>query len=215
MLIFASNYSGKELFVVLFAYIIVLIVSLSLHEFAHAYVAYKNGDNTAKLAGRLTVNPIRHMDPIGFVCCVCFGFGWAKPVPVNPLKFRNIKKGMALVSIAGVIVNLTLAFIFCAFYLLCAKYLPLTNYFQIFIYVLCYFMFVLNLCFFIFNLLPIYPLDGFNLISSITKPNAFVNFMRVYGNFILIAVILLFSNVIGWLINAVGMPIKLFWQLFI
>ena len=109
------------------AMVLALIISLSTHEFAHAYVAYKNGDDTAKLMGRLTLNPLKHVDFVGVLCCVLFRFGWAKPVPVNPMKFRNFKKGSALVSIAGVTVNLIFAILFGGLYVLFLKHIEISN----------------------------------------------------------------------------------------
>ena len=102
-----------------FLYIIIIyFISLTVHEFAHGFVAYKLGDPTAKDSGRLSLNPIRHLDPVGLVMMVLCRFGWAKPVPVNPNYFKNPKKGMMLTAIAGPASNLILAFIsafFCIF----------------------------------------------------------------------------------------------------
>ena len=92
MLSFIGQINGTELIAIMLALAIVLVFSFSLHEFGHAFVAYKLGDVTPKTYGRLSINPLKHMDPIGFVCCFLFGFGWAKPVPINPLNFRNYKK---------------------------------------------------------------------------------------------------------------------------
>ena len=111
MLFFASGLEGKDFIIVSISFILVIALSLSLHEFAHAFAAYKSGDSTPKMQGRVTINPLAHIDPIGFVCCALFGFGWAKPVQINPTNFRNIKKGSAWTSVAGVIMNLILAFL--------------------------------------------------------------------------------------------------------
>ena len=89
----------------------VMLISLSVHEFAHARVAYARGDATARNLGRMTVNPLKHIDPIGALCMILFHFGWAKPVPVNSRNLRNPQRDMALVSIAGPISNLLLAFL--------------------------------------------------------------------------------------------------------
>ena len=91
----------------------VILFSLILHECAHGYVAYRCGDPTAKMLGRLSLNPARHLDPVGTLCMFLLGFGWAKPVPVNPRNYRNVRRDDVLVSIAGVTVNLCL-FLFCA-----------------------------------------------------------------------------------------------------
>lgn len=86
-----------------------ILISLTFHEFGHAYAAYKMGDPTARNLGRMTLNPLAHIDPIGFILLVLFGFGWAKPVPVNPRNYNNFKKGEIVVSLAGVTMNLILA----------------------------------------------------------------------------------------------------------
>ena len=95
-----------------------VLISLSLHEYSHAYAAYKLGDDTAKDQGRLTLNPIKHLDPFGALCMLLFHFGWAKPVPVDPRNFENPKKGIAIVSFAGPLANLSLATLSTLIYLL-------------------------------------------------------------------------------------------------
>ena len=88
----------------------VVLISLCFHELSHGYIANKLGDPTAKIYGRLTMNPLSHLDPIGTISMMLFGIGWAKPVPVNPMNFRNPKKGMAITGLAGPVSNLILAF---------------------------------------------------------------------------------------------------------
>ena len=89
-----------------------VLITLTVHEYCHGYAAYKLGDNTAKNLGRLTLNPIKHLDPIGFLCMLLAGFGWAKPVPINSRNFKKPRYGIALTSFAGPASNLILAFIF-------------------------------------------------------------------------------------------------------
>ena len=91
--------------------LIVLLTALPLHECAHAWVADKMGDHTARYQGRLTLNPLRHLDPMGAILMLVAGFGWAKPVPINPRNFKNPKQGMALSALAGPMSNLLLAFV--------------------------------------------------------------------------------------------------------
>lgn len=216
LFILREYYSGKEYIIACLLYLIAMIVSFSLHEFAHAFVAYKNGDDTPKYQGRLTLNPMAHIDPIGFVFTALFFVGWAKPVQINPNKFKHYRKGMTLVSIAGVIMNLIIAFISCGIYVLLIKYGMFSN--KIFTYLTMFFniLFTLNVSLAVFNFLPIYPLDGFNFISSLTSGNnGFVNFMYKYGSVILLALMIFFSDWLSIFIGLVSMPIFSFWGLFI
>ena len=97
----SENFEGIQIFAVGLAFTLAIVFALTFHEFAHAFVAYKAGDNTPKAQGRLTLNPLKHISPLGALMFLLFGFGWAKPVEINPLKFRNYKKASALVSIAS------------------------------------------------------------------------------------------------------------------
>ena len=106
-----SNFELSQAIILFLLMLPVTVLSLSVHEVCHGYAAYKMGDPTAKMMGRLTLDPKKHLDPIGFLCMIFFGFGWAKPVPVNPRNFDNYKKGIRFVSIAGPLSNFTLMFI--------------------------------------------------------------------------------------------------------
>ncbi len=208
--------SIKEVLVLTISLCLVLLLSFSLHEYAHAFVAYKNGDMTAKSLGRLTINPLAHIDLAGFICCILFRFGWAKPVPINPAQFRNYKKGVITTSIAGVVANLILAFVGCGLlyvYLFFLQPIIVNRYLSILIGSFVYFLFNINVCLLVFNLLPIPPLDGFNIIQAVTKyNNKFVQFMQKYGTIILFVVIFCFARLLGWLISYVAMPLELFWM---
>ena len=213
MITLINQLRGVELLVVSVALALVLVMSFTLHEFAHAMTAYKCGDYTPKSDNRLTLNPIYHLDPIGFLCCFLFCFGWAKPVRINPINFKHYKKDMFLVSIAGVLTNLALALVFSFLFVLLSRF-EITNYYAMFILYFCNFAYVINISLFVFNLLPVYPLDGFNAINALTKyDNKFVLFMQKYGSYILLFILLFCSPVIEYIVRAIEYPILKLWTL--
>ncbi|MBE5746448.1 MAG: site-2 protease family protein [Clostridiales bacterium] len=196
MLDFIGVFQGVEFFIVSAAFILVILFSLTIHEFAHSYIAYTQGDVTSKYFGRMSLNPAKHIDPMGFICLLLFGFGWAKPVPINSVKFKNYRKGLFLTSIAGVCANIIATFVFSGLFILYTNLnTAIVSYFETFVYYLLYFGVSINLGLAIFNLLPIPPLDGFNVIASFTKgTNKFVEFLRKYSFVILLAFLIL-----GWI----------------
>ena len=184
---------------VLVAYLIVILSAIILHEISHGYAAYFNGDMTAKSAGRLTLNPMKHLTPIGTLLLFVVGFGFAKPVPIDPRNFADYKKGMIMTSLAGVTTNFILALLNSIGLMLILKFAPQTftstnfAYYAtaFFLYLFYYGMFV-NVMLMVFNLLPIYPLDGFRVVETLAEPdNKYVDFMYRYGNFVLLAFILI------------------------
>lgn len=145
-----------------------LIIAMSLHEYAHARVAVAMGDFTPRLMGRLTLNPMAHIDPVGLLVLLLARFGWAKPVVINPTNFRHRRKGEILVALAGPFANFIVAFVAMAFLTIYADVLHLpasdglkTVFFLIVIY---------NVNFGIFNLLPIPPLDGSRVVTALAPP---------------------------------------------
>lgn len=211
---------------------------LSMHEFAHAFVAYKCGDPTAKWSGRMTLNPVKHFDPIGLVMFAFVGFGWAKPVPINPDNFKNRRLGSFWTAIAGVFLNFIFAFLFYPVYSLAFSWFfgaatkTLGHY--LFFY-LAYYLFTFSLNFCAFNLLPLYPLDGFRVVDSFKKKRGRVyRFLRDYGYIILLGLLALsfwsdflmqrtgayqfgYLDVLGlvmsYLTSFLYKPVSLFWGL--
>ncbi len=148
--------------------IIALIIAFTFHEFAHAYVAYKFGDSTAKDQGRLTLNPIQHLDPIGTLFILIAGFGWARPVPVNRFNFKNPKLAGVLVSLAGPLSNfLIFAVAYGVFFLFSIMgFLSIPTFFVEMFYMIA----ALNALLFVFNLFPFPPLDGYRIIEDLSPP---------------------------------------------
>lgn len=178
------------------AFILGLVGAITIHEFAHAYLAYRLGDPTAKLAGRLTLNPSSHLDPIGTLALLLVGFGWGKPTPFDPFNLRNIKRDSALISVAGALANFLLALVLALPYL--AAYftgnlsLTLVGAYQIISIVIW-----LNLILGVFNLIPIAPLDGFKVLAGLLPADWYHDFIQTerYGIFILL--LLLVSGAVG------------------
>ncbi len=176
----------------LIASFLAVVVVLTLHEFAHAFVAYKCGDPTPKWNRRLTLNPARHFDLMGLIFFTLVGFGWAKPVPVNPDNFKKYRLGSALTASAGVIVNYLSAFLFCPLYILASYYFADSQtYFSYVLYVFTYCLFAYSLSSGVFTLLPLFPLDGFRLFEALNRKRGKVyRFLRQYGYYILMGLII-------------------------
>ena len=173
----------------------VMLISLTLHEWAHAYAAYRCGDPTARNLGRMTLNPIAHIDPIGFLSLLVFGFGWAKPVPVNSRNYRNYRVGEIVVSLAGVAMNFLLVLLTSVILIVLGRNYRQALMNDALMSILLYFL-SLNVTLMVFNLIPVYPLDGyhvFELLFARVLPSRVFFFLRRYGNMILIGLLLLFS----------------------
>lgn len=202
-------------------FVIAILIAMCFHEYAHARTAYICGDDTAKVSGRMTLNPLAHIDTLGILAFVLVGFGWAKPVPINPVRFKEYRKGILLTGIAGVLMN----FVICFFSLgLSVLFLVILNsldspsefvyYLLCFLSLTCELTAQVNFSLCLFNLLPIYPLDGYNVLASVTKgTNKFVNFLKNYGTIILL--VLLLTSVLeigmGYAVDYILNPIYLFW----
>lgn len=175
------------------------LIAISFHEMCHGFAAYLLGDRTAQYNGRLSLNPLSHIDPLGFLCMVLFRFGWAKPVPVNPRNFKNPKVGMALTAFAGPLSNFVLAF--AALFAYVAIVLSRPGRFLMALATFLMILGELSVGLGIFNLLPIPPLDG-SKIMFMFLPNKAVRWFYNYEGYIRLALLLglyfgLFDSVIG------------------
>ncbi len=189
----------------------VILISLTVHEFSHGFVSYILGDQTAKQGGRLTLNPIKHLDILGTIMIFVSGFGWAKPVPINPRYYKNKKVGVVLVSLAGPLANILLALI-TAFFLYYTAYTmagsdevtAVSKYLLSFLRLL----YSVNLGLAAFNILPIPPLDGSKILGAVLPAHMYFKMMQ-YQHYITMGFFLIlfaFNNIL----NRVIMPIIMF-----
>ena len=182
-----------------FSYLLSILLSvvpslfcITFHELSHGYVAYLLGDDTAKRAGRLTLNPLKHIDPMGLLMMVVFHFGWAKPVPVNMYKFKDPKKGMAITALAGPLSNLILAVVFMMLYgvLVAPLYKSTVGGYLLQMLVLGAYI---STGLAIFNLIPVPPLDGSKILLAFLSDEAYAKLMR-YERYGMIAMVVLVSS---------------------
>ena len=174
-----------------------IIVGISFHEFAHAKIAYLCGDSTPKLQGRVTVNPMAHIDPIGFIALLFIGFGWGRPVIINPGNFKKPRFNELLVALAGVTMNLILAFLFMGLLRLLYEFqseFMFTERGMILGDVLIHVV-LINIVLMVFNLLPIPPLDGFNIITQIFNLRNTNLYYQIYNKGFLILMVLILFNI--------------------
>lgn len=181
-----------------YIYIVVAaLFAIILHEIAHGLVSTWLGDPTPKRQGRLSLNPLKHLDPIGTLCLIFFHVGWAKPVVVNPDYYKNKKRGMALVALAGPLMNFLLAIFSIIITAIFVKVNAYSNVLIIIYNFLLYFS-VINLGLGLFNLIPIPPLDGSRILGAFLKDDTYEQYMKYerYG-FIIIAILLALSSLRG------------------
>ncbi len=196
-----------------------VIIAITFHEFAHAYAADKLGDYTPRSQGRLNLNPLSHVDPVGFILLLWAGFGWGKPVQINPRNFDSkvsLRTGEAIVSFAGPLMNFLLAIVFMIFTVALQYFAPNTTIFNV-LYNVCSYTCVINIGLGIFNLIPLPPLDGSKILKNFLSYNAvnwFENNERIFyivflliwisglSSYILSPIFSAVYNGLGWLISS-------------
>lgn len=183
------------------AMLLPILFSLSVHEYSHGYIAWRFGDNTAKSMGRLTLNPLSHIDPIGMLMLFVVGMGWAKPVPINIHAFRHPKRDLALSAAAGPASNFLMAAMTGLLFRIFPGLIPLSGDTGILLFLklnLFYFL-LINVGLGIFNLIPIPPLDGSKILRGFLPDNKtyIIDYLERYGGFVLFGIVLL-GRVIGY-----------------
>lgn len=190
----SGGMSWSQKLLMLLISIFCVLFSLTIHELGHGAAAYVLGDRTAQARGRLSLNPMHHIDPIGGLCLLIFGFGWAKPVPVNPYNFKNQKSGMVITSLAGPFTNFILAFLaqIGVSVLGSISFKSAGFGFDVatVVYTICSYMVYMNLGLGIFNLIPIPPLDGSKILAAVLPTDKYFRYMQYerYGFIILILI---------------------------
>lgn len=183
----------------------IALLALSVHEAAHGYISNKLGDPTARNLGRITINPIKHLDPIGFICMVLFGIGWANPVPINTRYFKKPRRDMALSAAAGPISNLLLAVVFALLMKLFFS-LPVTVLSSLGVFTEIIILFLmqaisLNVFFAVFNLIPVPPFDGSRILYVFLPPKYYFGVMKYERYICLGFMLLLFFGVLDPVLN--------------
>lgn len=213
--ILSGNFNLNTVFAYIISALIIIFFVLPFHEAAHAFAANKLGDHTAKSLRRLTFNPLAHIDPLGALCILLFGFGWAKPVPVNMHNFRRPKSDMALTAAAGPLSNILAAMIG-AFFLNLSYFIiysiqtaAVVKILSFVIEVLWYFISI-NITLAAFNLIPIPPLDGSRILSAFLSNRAYYTLMSLERYFFIVVIALSSTGVFDAYISTVGNAILRF-----
>lgn len=193
-----GNIGFTEFLIYALSSLVVIFLTLPIHEFAHALIADKLGDRTARYSGRLTVNPFAHIDYIGAAFILLFGFGWAKPVPVNTRFFKKPKRDFAFTALAGPVANIILAFTSMVIYfILYLVYRQVGGNILPYIALVFDYIAVINIQLAVFNLIPIPPLDGSRILTAILPSRIYYKIMQYERYLIIVVFVLLYTGILS------------------
>ncbi len=202
--LFRGDIDALDLIIKLFSRLFVVFCTMPIHEYSHALIATKLGDQTPRLSGRLTLNPMAHISPMGAIMIFLFGFGYAKPVSVNPRNFKDAKKGMALTAIAGPISNLLMGFIFIMLATIYSNLFHTSNTLSVAIFYFLFFAGSINVNLAVFNLLPIPPLDGSRILQLLIPAKYYYKFMQYERYVVLVVFVLIATGVLSGPLSAIS-----------
>ncbi|MBQ1690323.1 MAG: site-2 protease family protein [Firmicutes bacterium] len=181
-----------------------IVIGISLHEAGHAYTSYWLGDPTPKAQGRLSLNPLRHIDPMGFLFLLIAGFGWGRPVEINPVFYKNKRRDEFIVSIAGVTVNLVVAIIFSFIAKgIAATYQSGASDVIYYLYMICVYVVYMNILLMVFNLIPCPPLDGWGIVTQLFNLRKYDWWLPVYRRGSLILMVIIIFGLTGRIISPI------------
>lgn len=192
--------------ITIFALLMTIFLIMPIHEWAHGFIAYKLGDKTAKYSGRLTLNPLKHIDPLGATSMILFRFGWAKPVPVDPRNFKNPKRDLAITALAGPVSNLTVALIAAFIFNLLIYFGHNFITFNALKYIVFFFQsFIsINVGLAVFNLIPLPPLDGSRIMCAFLPDKFLYKYYQYEGYIIFFVFFLLFTDILSLPLNFIN-----------
>jgi Zn-dependent protease len=196
-----GSFSWEQIIPSDLAILLLSFLILPLHEFSHALAAHWLGDDTAKYNGRLTLNPLKHIDPMGTLALFFIGFGWAKPVPINPLNFRNKKAGMVISALAGPVSNLAAGFLGMIIFHLLARFGLAGN---VFVSTFFSYFITVNIYLAVFNFVPIPPLDGSKILSAFLPERLYYRYINMNGMISLVLILLIFTGAISFIVSPIA-----------